>query len=75
MYAPTTKGELARAYSPHLVSHAAINRLSRWMGSCQPLMKALHRTGYSNTQKKISGRQKQLIYKHLGRPKGCIGAA
>jgi len=68
MYAPTTKQELAKAYAPDLTPKAALNRLSKWITTCKPLMKALKRTGYSETQKKISGKQKWLIYRYLGVP-------
>ena len=52
MYAPTTKKELAKAYSPDLDPKVAGQHLKRLIHSCAPLMKALRKTGYSETQKK-----------------------
>jgi len=68
MYAPTTQQQLARAYAPDLTPHGALKRLSRWIKQCPPLLKALKKTGYLETQKKISGYQKWLICKYLGAP-------
>ena len=68
MYAPTTKKELAKAYSPDLEPKVAGQHLKRLIHSCAPLMKALRKTGYSETQEIISGKQKYLIYRYLGPP-------
>ena len=55
MYAPTTKKELAKSYSPNLEPKVAGQHLKRLIHSCAPLMKALRKTGYSETQKKNIG--------------------
>lgn len=68
MYAPTTKRELAREYAPDLKPESAVKRLNRWMHHHETLMNALRKTGCHETQKKISGRQKKLIYRYLGIP-------
>ena len=68
MYTPTIKKELAKAYSPNLEPKVAGQHLKRLIHSCAPLMKTLKRTGYSETQKTISGKQKYLIYRYLGAP-------
>ena len=43
MYAPTTKKELAKAYSPDLEPKVAGQHLKRLIHSCSSLMKALKR--------------------------------
>ena len=68
MDTPTTKKELAKAYSPDLEPKVAGQHLKRLIHSCSPLMKALKKTGYSETQKKISVKQKYLIYRYLEPP-------
>ena len=68
MYAPTTKKELAKACSPDLEPKVTGQHLKRLIHSCAPLMKALRKTGYAETQKIISGKQKYLIYRYLGPP-------
>ena len=52
MYAPTTKKELAKEYSPDLEPKVAGQHLKRLIHSCSPLMKALKKTRHSETQKK-----------------------
>ena len=68
MYAPTTKKELAKAYSPDLDPKVAGQHLKRLIHSCAPLMKARRKTGYSETQKIIKKKKKYLIYRYLGPP-------
>ena len=68
MDTPTTKKELAKAYSPNLEPKVAGQHLKRLIHSCSPLMKALKKTGYSETQKKVSVKQKCLIYRYLEPP-------
>ena len=68
MDTPTTKKELAKSYSPNLEPKVAGQHLKRLIHSCAPLMKALRKSGYSETQKKNSGKQKYLIYRYLEPP-------
>jgi len=62
------KHEIAKAYAPELSPKSAMRRLNRWIHHNGPLMKALKRTGYFETQKIFFKRQKRLIYKYLGSP-------
>ena len=67
MDTPTTKKELAKAYSPDLEPKVAGQHLKRLIHSCSSLLKALKRLDILKL-KKNSGKQKYLIYRHLGPP-------
>ena len=53
MYAPTTKKELAKAYSPDLEPKVAGQHLKRLIHSCSSLMKALKRLDILKLKKNL----------------------
>ena len=61
MDTPTTKKELAKSYSPNLEPKVAGQHLKRLIHSSAPLMKALRKTRYSETQKNIGQAEKSNI--------------
>jgi hypothetical protein len=64
-----SKSELATLYFPECSSqHAAVNRLTRWINQCTPLLERLERRGYKKTSKWYSAREVRLIVKYLGEP-------
>ena len=65
---PYSKQELACIYFPDSLPHTAVNRLTRWIKRCPPLMAALHDKHYDKTSKIYSSRQVRLIVEYLGEP-------
>jgi hypothetical protein len=65
---PMTKQQLALLYSADLTPHSAVNRLMRWIGQCEPLLKALDETGYKKYNRIFSPKQVALIFQYLGEP-------
>ena len=63
-----TKQQLALLYSADLTPHSAVNRLMRWIGQCEPLLKALDETGYKKYNRIFSPKQVALIFQYLGEP-------
>lgn len=64
----TPKSVIVKAYAPNLSAGAARKRLSLWINTCKPLVKALEKTNYRKTQKYFSKAQIRLIYKYLDKP-------
>lgn len=62
------KCELAQDYAPELSSHAATNRLSRWLRYNPRLWEELQESGYRPSQKIFTGKQVEIILRHLGEP-------
>lgn len=62
------KRDIATAYAPELTTRAALNRLARWINACQPLKKALKRSGYKVQNRFFRKKDLRLIYRHLGTP-------
>ena len=62
------KQDLAMAYFPDCSKATASKLLAREIHSNQPLMTELQSAGYRPTQKRLSPKQLQIIYSHLGHP-------
>ncbi len=56
------------AYFPDCSKATASKLLAREIHSNQPLMTELQSAGYRPTQKRLSPKQLQIIYSHLGHP-------
>lgn len=65
-----TKFQLAAQYFPEDIDNGkvAVQKLSRWINRCKPLLQALERQGYHKWQKHFTAKQVDLIYEHLGEP-------
>lgn len=63
-----TKSELALLYAPNLTSHAAVNRLMKWLKKSPETMAALHDSGYEHRQKVFTPQQVGIIFDFLGEP-------
>lgn len=63
-----SKQELAQAYFPMANPHVAVNRLMRWIQTCEELKKALQQIGYKKTSKFFTPKEVGLIVDYLGEP-------
>ena len=65
---PMGKGELAMLYGQGMSGNSALNRLAMWMRHSPQLMEELQATGYYPTQRLLTVRQVEIIFRHLGQP-------
>lgn len=63
-----SKQELALAYFENANPHVAVNRLMRWIQTCEELKKELQKIGYKKTSKFFTPKEVGLIVDYLGEP-------
>ena len=63
-----SKKELAVAYAPDLSYSGARKRLHYWLHLNEPLMAELRAAQYHDSQRLLTARQVEIIFRHLGEP-------
>ena len=63
-----SKKELAALYAPYLTTRGAAKRLAQWLNYNPRLVRALERAGYRQSQRLLTPRQVEIIYRYLGEP-------
>ena len=63
-----TKSELAALYFPGAPRSSALRLLHKYMVKAHGLIFALEKVGYTRSSRRLTRRQVQIIFEHLGEP-------